>query len=57
MLKSTAKEAKVSTTAPLVVAVRIQIVNRIVGAAIHVLAKIDIMCLKAKVYRMPIVRQ
>ena len=33
------------TTAPLVAAVPIKISNRIVGAAIHVLAKVDMMCL------------
>ena len=37
-----------NTTAPLVVAVPIWIANRIVGAEIHVLAKVDAMCLKSK---------
>ena len=49
------KRAKGSTTAPLVTEVTIRIVNRIVGAAIHVLAKIDVMCLKPKMYIMLIV--
>ena len=51
------KRARWSTTAPPVAAVPIQIVNRIVGAAIHVLAKVDVMCLKTKLYRMLIVRR
>ena len=35
-----------NTTAPLVTAVPIWIANRIVGTVIHVLAKLDAMCLK-----------
>ena len=51
------KRAKGSTTAPLVAVVPIRIANRIVGAVIPILAKIDVMCLKSKMYRMLIVRR
>ena len=57
MLKSTVKRAEKSTTALLVAAVPIRIANRIVGAAIHQLANVDVMCLKTKMYRMLIVRR
>ena len=58
MLKSIVKRgAKKSTTALLVAAVPIRIANRIVGAAIHQLANVDVMCLKMKMYRMLIVRR
>ena len=49
-----------NTTAPLVAAAPISIVNilRIVGAAIHALAKVDVMCLKLLIlYRMLIVHR
>ena len=42
------RRATRSSTAPLLAAVAIQIANRIVGAAIHVLAKVYVMCLKPK---------
>ena len=43
MLAGMVRKAKRSTKAPLVRAVPIWIVNRIVGAAIHQLAKVDVM--------------
>ena len=43
MLKSLVRRVKKDTTVPSAAAVLIQIVNRTVGAAIHVLAKVDVM--------------
>ena len=57
MLGSMGRRVRRSTKAPPVAAVPIQIVNRIVGAAIHVLAIVDVMCLKTTLYRMLIVRR
>ena len=57
MLNSTIGSVKESTTAPLVAAVPIRIANGIAGAAIHVLSKLDVMCLNMKMYRMLIVHQ
>ena len=51
------RRARRSNTASLVAAVPMWIANRIVGAAIHQLAKVDVMCLKTKMYRMLIVRR
>ena len=48
MLKSTVKRARKSTTALLVAVVPIRIANRIMGAKIYQLAKVDVMCPKTK---------
>ena len=57
MLGSMERRAIGSTTTPLVVALPIWIANRIGGASIHTLAKVDVICLKMSLYKMLIVRQ
>ena len=56
MQKGTVGRVKRSTTALLVAAVPIRITNKIVAAAIHTIAIVDVLCLKTKMYRMLIVR-
>ena len=48
---------KGSATAPLVTSVSTFISTRIIGAAIHILSKVDALCLKIKMYRMLPVRR
>ena len=57
MLGSTGRKARGNTTVPLVVVGPIWTANRKVGASIHLLAKVDAMCLKMILYRMLIVRR
>ena len=57
MLGSTGRRVRGNNIAPLVAAVTIRIATRIVGATIHILEKVDAMCLKMKMYRMIIVRR